>query len=184
MISFQLRSDVRYFDKYGTLIKGPAFERQGTESSGQDDHSIPVADLTITPEPPTSQSFTTRAPSLVEVALKSCLQSPQLLQLPAMLYEGLDHLHGLLEQAAAQKESGVGKCTICQRKFVIKRTEWIEWWEISMVQDGTETAMGSVMARNERDVLESKVPLVRRGCSWSCVPKKVVAAEEALVDSE
>lgn len=99
-----------------------------------------------------------------------------------MLYEGLDHLRGLLDQAAAQKESGVGECTICKRNFVVPRTEWIEWWEISMVRDANEIVME--LARNERDVLESKVPLVRRGCSWFCVPAKVEVVDEVVTATE
>ena len=31
---------------------------------------------------------------------------------------------------------------------------------------------------NERDVLESMVPLMRRGCSWLCVPEKVTMPDE------
>jgi hypothetical protein len=37
---------------------------------------------------------------------------------------------------------------------------------------------------NERDVLESMVPLMRRGCSWLCVPEKVDVVrddEDAMV---
>lgn len=37
---------------------------------------------------------------------------------------------------------------------------------------------------NERDVLESMVPLMRRGCSWFCVPSRVEVckADEMDVD--
>ena len=30
---------------------------------------------------------------------------------------------------------------------------------------------------NERDVLEKMVPLMRRGCSWMCVPEKLNVPE-------
>lgn len=31
---------------------------------------------------------------------------------------------------------------------------------------------------NERDALESMVPLIRRGCSWLCTPEKMLVIEE------
>jgi hypothetical protein len=38
---------------------------------------------------------------------------------------------------------------------------------------------------NERDVLESMVPLMRRGCSWLCGPEKVnFLKEDTMVVGE
>lgn len=67
--------------------------------------------------------------------------------------------------------------------MIVKRTEWIEWWEIARVKEGAGTMLGmdvgSVSAASplrrieglrERDESERGVPLVRRGCSWGCGP--------------
>ena len=86
-----------------------------------------------------------------------------------------------MADAAEKKESGGSKCTICARSFIIPRTEWIEWWEIAKVLEINSTASAASPLRqmeNERDVLESMVPLMRRGCSWLCVPEKVTMPDE------
>ena len=33
--------------------------------------------------------------------------------------------------------------------------------------------------QNDRDDLEKMVPLMRRGCSWRCVPEKTIVEEDA-----
>jgi len=80
----------------------------------------------------------------------------------------------LLANVAAKKESGDTKCTICKRSFIIARTEWIEWWEISKAEETLASAASPLrQIQNERDIVERMVPLIRRGCSWLCVPQKV-----------
>ena len=83
----------------------------------------------------------------------------------------------LLAQVTAKKESGDTKCTICSRSFIIARTEWIEWWEISKSEEAPLVSAASPLRQmeNERDVVERMVPLIRRGCSWLCVPGKAGA---------
>jgi hypothetical protein len=74
-----------------------------------------------------------------------------------------------------EQEGGDRKCTICSRPFIIPRTEWIEWWEISKSVAGAVVASAaSPLGRmeNMRDAFEKKVPLMRRGCSWLCVPER------------
>ena len=71
--------------------------------------------------------------------------------------------------------------------FVIPRTEWVEWWRISapageafpsqhsqriapvpVPEDGDgEGDEGA----NEDVEDDGVVPLIRRGCSWACVPE-------------
>jgi hypothetical protein len=86
----------------------------------------------------------------------------------------------LLTTVAAKKESGRTRCTICKRAFIIPRTEWIEWWEITKITDKGMASAASPLRQveNERDALERMVPLMRRGCSWLCVPEKVMVEEE------
>lgn len=96
------------------------------------------------------------------------------------------YLPELLAKTAAVKESGGSKCTICKRNFIVPRVEWIEWWEIAKVLDHkTIAGMASAASplrqkENERDVLESMVPLIRRGCSWLCAPAKRAVIEDLI----
>jgi len=165
-VKFQARTDIKYLDITGKLVKGPTFT-----------HSIPVADLDDTPRPPASRGELSRSPSLIEVALAACSRSSQLPFLSELLpKDSPEYLHIMLANAAAKKESGGSKCTICQRNFILPRTEWIEWWEIAKNLDQAVPSAASPLRQreNDRDILESMVPLIRRGCSWKCVPAKLV----------
>jgi len=181
-ITSQARTEVRFLAINGALVKGPSFP-VNTENLGSTHNKIPVADVDDSPEPPSAGNGCSRAPSLLEVALAACAKTSQLPFLANFLPEDSpSSLHELLTKAAERKESGGSKCTICARSFIIPRTEWIEWWEIAKVVDNNVTAGGANSSRqmeNERDVLESMVPLMRRGCSWLCVPEKVIVAEES-----
>ncbi|KAL5330760.1 hypothetical protein ACEPPN_000281 [Leptodophora sp. 'Broadleaf-Isolate-01'] len=164
---FQARTDIRYLDITGKLVKGPIFT-----------HSIPVADLDDTPQPPTSCGVEiSRSPSLIEVALNACSRTPQLPFLSDLLpKDSPEYLHTILADTVIKKDSGGSKCTICKRNFVLPRTEWIEWWEIAKnLDEAIHSAVSPLRQReNDRDILESMVPLIRRGCSWRCVPEKLV----------
>ena len=178
-ISSQVRTAVRFLGFNGALVKGPNLPVNTEESSH---NRIPVADVDDAPEPPTAGDELSRAPSLLEVALAACAKTSQLPFLAGYLPDDTpSSLFKLLAEAAEKKESGGSKCTICSRSFIIPRTEWIEWWEFAKVLDTTAMASAASPLRqmeNERDVLESMVPLMRRGCSWLCVPEKVTIAEE------
>ena len=181
--SFQARSDVRYLDNYGILVKGPIFPKRNESFSSGHQNRVPVADITISPVPPTPRGARiSRAPSLLEVALNACNQTSYPV-LESLLYEDSPpYILELLAEASLQKETGRSKCTICGRKFIVPRTEWIEWWELAKVTEKKGMASAASPLRqmeNERDILESMIPLMRRGCSWLCVPEKVPAMEEA-----
>lgn len=175
-VTYQARTEVRFLDINGTLVKGPSFPVNTLESNSSH-NKIAVADVNDSPEPPSSGDGLSRAPSLLEVALAACAKSPQLPFIADFLPEhSPSSLHELLVKAAEKKESGGSKCTICARSFIIPRTEWIEWWEIAKVLENNSTASAASPLRqmeNERDVLEKMVPLMRRGCSWMCVPEKL-----------
>lgn len=181
-ITYQARTEVRFMNIHGDLVKGPSFlvNAEALESAH---NKIPVADMNDSPEPPTSEDVLSRAPSLLEVALAACAKTPQLPFLADFLPEDAPPtLRGLLIEVAEKKESGGSKCTICSRNFIVPRTEWIEWWEIAKVLESNSTASAASPLRqmeNERDVLEKMVPLMRRGCSWLCVPEKMTIANEA-----
>ncbi|CZR58639.1 uncharacterized protein PAC_08531 [Phialocephala subalpina] len=179
-VTYQARTEVRYLDINGTLSKGPNF--------CNDSSPIPVADANDTPQPPTSRGDLSRAPSLFEVALNACSRHKDLPHLTSWLPDDSpEFFFDLLRDVMVKKDSGGSKCTICQRNFIQPRTEWIEWWEIAKVIERNAMASAASPLRqmeNERDVLESMVPLMRRGCSWLCVPEKVAVVEDAVVATE
>ncbi|KUJ13776.1 uncharacterized protein LY89DRAFT_590708 [Mollisia scopiformis] len=180
-VTYQVRTEVRYLDINGTRLKGPDFSK--------DTARIPVADVNDTPQAPTSRGdYKSRAPSLLEVALNACSRTSQLPLLPSYLPEDSPPvLIDLLTFAVSKKDSGGSKCTTCGRNFIVPRTEWIEWWEIAKVLDRNGMASAASPLRqmeNERDVLESMVPLMRRGCSWLCVPEPVTVVNGSAAADE
>ncbi|ELR07141.1 hypothetical protein VC83_02397 [Pseudogymnoascus destructans] len=142
---FKCRSQVKFFDLHGSPVKGP-------EAS--------------TARP------TSNTPSLLELCVKTWADTPNMPNLDEYLSGDYpEKLQHLLDNARNLRETEVPgrKCTICDRRFVIPRTEWIEWWEIEQSPAGKVTSEETV---RPRDVIESQLPFMRRGCSWQCVPGK------------
>jgi hypothetical protein len=169
-------------DTDGTLCKGPTLSNYTLFGPRKFPHGIPVAAEDDIPTPPTPRGgFISRAPSLLEVALSACSKTSELPYLASLLPDNHpNNFPALLASAAAKRESGGSKCTICGRNFIVPRTEWIEWWEIAKVIENTTMASAASPLRqmeNERDVIERMVPLIRRGCSWLCGPGKMVAED-------
>ncbi|KAI9640403.1 hypothetical protein NHQ30_011148 [Ciborinia camelliae] len=193
-LSYQFRTEVRFLNLYGQCVKGPLFPSDPHWQMSGRHIQLPVARLDDIPEPPVVQS---RVQSLMEKALQSCSSHPELLQFENLLRHPPPQIPSLLRRAENISYSGPTPCTVCNRSFVIPRTEWIEWWEIEKVskidrlrtlQSGPSvmtvssilghppiptTSAASPLGRveNERDVAEKLVPLIRRGCSWSCLPR-------------
>ena len=181
-VAYKARTEVRFLNINGSHLKGPTFSNQtlfGPRKFG----FLPIAELGDKPTPPlTRGSHSSRTPSLLEVALKACSRTSQLPYLQSMLPEPYpEYFPKLLSTVTAKKESGNTTCTMCKRDFIIPRTEWIEWWEISKCVDTKAMASAASPLRqmeNERDVVERMVPLMRRGCSWLCVPETVAIERE------
>ncbi|KAG0650493.1 Leucine-rich repeat SHOC-2 [Hyphodiscus hymeniophilus] len=174
-VSYKARTEVRFLDINGSHLKGPNFSNQ-ILFGPQKFNELPVAAVGDIPTPPLPRgNQLSRAPSLLEVALVACSRTPQLPYLQSMLPKPCpEYFPRLLATVAAKKESGTTKCTICDRDFIVPRTEWIEWWEIAkrVGEKGMASAASPLrQMENERDVLERMVPLMRRGCSWLCVPE-------------
>ncbi len=129
---------------------------------------LPAAPPNYKPSPPTSDQVS-RVPSLMEVALRACTQSPQLPQLDDLLPPDCpESLPTLLALARRVKTAGGQTCTMCKRSFIIPRTEWIEWWDCTPIGDDiTDKEAGF---KQEIDLQTSHIPLLRRGCSWQCYP--------------
>lgn len=172
-ITYKARTGVRYLESNGQFVKGPNFfgNDDFDPESGSSMLLEAVNDVPIPPEP--RGNHNSRAPSLLEVALKACSQSPQLPNLASLLHEECpEYLFGLMADLEAKKASGGSKCTVCNRNFLMPRTEWIEWWDITKILDvRAMAALVNASPLNKRDLVERVIPLMRRGCSWLCVPK-------------
>jgi hypothetical protein len=129
---------------------------------------LPVAPPNHKPLPPTL-GRASGVPSLMEIALQACAQSPQLPQLDDLLPPDCpESLPTLLALARRVKTAGGQTCTMCKRSFIIPRTEWIEWWDCSPVSNASPRK--EMPIRQEIDLQPNRVPLLRRGCSWRCCP--------------
>lgn len=103
---------------------------------------------------------TSQVPSLLELALGECSQSPYLSQLPELLPEDSPtSIARLLKEAHATKEAGGRICSVCGKSYLIARTEWLEWWNCVVELEMVRTVSYC-----------NTLPLLRRGCSWRCVP--------------
>jgi len=111
---------------------------------------------------PVNLSSATQVPSLLELALQRCSDSPSLAQLSDFLPSDTSpDVFQLVETAKQVKDSGGKTCSVCGRKFVVARAEWIEWWDCLPPSDPEKP---SLIGRNIS-------PLLRQGCSWRCVPQ-------------
>lgn len=188
-VIYQSRSQVRYFDVAGNLVQGPRLPDHSSATHVAphaplgSNLMVPIAPLNDSPVPPQSQYLSYRAPSLLELATRAWSSSSEQPSLSDWLNDAdaePEHLSQLLSFAALlrEREAGDRVCTVCNRTFVIPRTEWIEWWQIDMVRPEINSSVASPLRNweNRRDNTEKYVPLMRRGCSWRCVPGKLVAS--------
>lgn len=111
-----------------------------------------------------------RVPSLLELCLHVCYQSPRPSELTVILpADAPPNPVRALQQAEHVKRRGGETCSVCGKHYVRHRTEHIEWWYcIPPVID-----LDLVRVRNvlDRPIAPSEpVPFLRRGCSWACGP--------------
>ncbi|WYZ39467.1 hypothetical protein EsH8_III_001381 [Colletotrichum jinshuiense] len=117
-----------------------------------------------------------RVPSLMELALRSAYKSSDLNELPDYIPDSLAHLRALLERAADQREVGGLTCSVCTKPFVAPTAQWIEWWQVCLVESRQKQDDYVVKARPWTDLDEENdgaVPFLRRGCSWKCGPADI-----------
>jgi hypothetical protein len=137
---------ITYMDMEGNPMKDSSSGKRGT----------------LTPSVPTSP--VNAAPSLREVALRAVSKLPyleqttdeELAEYPALIVP-------LLQQAREVRAAGGQPCSVCQREYVIPRTEWMEWWDFTPCENGMK------MPRCPGEKLRP-LPFRRFGCSLSCVP--------------
>ncbi|KXG48745.1 Short-chain dehydrogenase/reductase SDR [Penicillium griseofulvum] len=104
---------ITYMDMEGNPIEDSSSGKRGT----------------LTPSVLTSVN---NAPSLREVALRAVSKLPyleqttdeELSEYPALIVP-------LLQQAREVRIAGGQLCSVCQREYVIPRTEWMEWWDFT-----------------------------------------------------
>ncbi|KAL4935672.1 hypothetical protein BDV06DRAFT_228605 [Aspergillus oleicola] len=72
----------------------------------------------------------------------------------------------LLRIARDVRSAGGRSCSVCHRSFVIARTEWVEWWDVSTYENGLKGA------RSSGERLRA-LPFRRVGCSLGCLPSEV-----------
>ena len=93
---------------------------------------------------------TNHIPSLLEVALRTCSDSSLTDQLLLDIPEDGPHsLHQLINFARLARDAGGTNCSVCKRKYIVPRAEWIEWWAVWFATPPL-------------------LPLLRRACSWGC----------------
>ena len=90
--------------------------------------------------------------SLLELALRTCAQDPQLDQmLPYLSVHYPPPVYEFLKRTVEHKVAGGVRCSVCDKEYVIPRTEWVEW----------HSGISGPWLR--------PLPFLRRGCSWQCV---------------
>ena len=107
-----------------------------------------------------------RVHSLFELATSRAQNVPTLSQLHKLLPEDSPStvFNALQTATTIREEEGERRCSICNRSYVIPRTEWVEFWHrvpVHVLTPERLTASG---------LDELFLPFLRRGCSWGCVP--------------
>ena len=108
----------------------------------------------ISVEPDQRIKSSSGASSLYEHALRFCTQLPHPDHLAELFPDDgtPDHILQGLKGVVAAKTAGWQRCSVCNRGYIVHRTEWLEWWT------GLPSNRGL------------SVPLLRKGCSWKCLP--------------
>ncbi|KXH60441.1 leucine Rich Repeat family protein [Colletotrichum salicis] len=181
---FFVRSPVHYLDSSGFSHSDFRLDPEGVIV--QTERLEDARDSTSLISPPSSAPYHSksagrsvsspkgsRVPSLMELALRSAYKSSDLGDLPDYIPDSLPHLQALLERAADQREVGGLTCSACKKPFVAPTTQWLEWWQICLVESRQSQDGHVVKARPWTDLDEENegaIPFLRRGCSWKCGP--------------
>ncbi|KAI0101297.1 hypothetical protein F4814DRAFT_111487 [Daldinia grandis] len=184
------RTPVQFSDSRGTVVStyklpnpesttadSPIYEK--VEYSNQviqtEDLHLPSGLPRLKRNQSTSICNQSRVPSLLELALQSCLRSGQLRELPSYLPSNApphftELLYRLADRSEQNANSGGLPCSVCGRRVAVPLTEWIEWWEISRLNIDEKAKDMFVDPVGSGDK-ERAVPFAMRGCSWKCLPK-------------
>lgn len=101
-------------------------------------------------------------------------------------------------QRGAYSGASGQRCTICRKRFVIPRTEWVEWWNhgnghtlacprlvyndghVATTLDGSDWTKTSETWSIMSVIHPGSVPIpfLRRGCSWACFERKYLLGQK------
>lgn len=148
-----------FLDFDGSLLRSPT-SSFGSQSSPDEDHGASLAPVQF---PSSTSQPISRAPSLFELAARSCARSPFINQLSTLLPDDASPpVVRALNAAIDTKEEGMPVCSVCGTEYVMPRARWVEYWF-----DGYGSG-------------EQFLPFMRRTCSWGCVKGLVEGREVAL----
>lgn len=116
---------------------------------------------------PSEKPQTSRVRSLLELAVQECARFPYLSELAPLVQEtGLLNIIKLVDLATKVRACGGRICSVCDRYYIIPRTEWVEWWALNASSNTESGRTGDLTS-----TMKSKaVPVLRRGCCWGCKP--------------
>ena len=104
-----------------------------------------------------------RVPSLLELALRKCKDLQGVAEMDDWCCTGGGPSSLKLPLALAQQTAAYGdfECTLCSRRFVVPRVQWLEWWNVPTWPRSRHGL--------PRRLPPAIIPFLRRGCSWACV---------------
>ena len=180
------RSPVQFSDTtgkiYSSFALNPRSEKLATEGLLQDAELPSTTQFRSKFATSSAAEEHSRVPSLLEVSLQACYRAPQVNELPHLLPQNSPpHLSKLLQKAHLLRETGGLRCSVCKRRLVQPRAEWIEWWELKHPATSTVGDQVVFVPMNQNEE-ERAVPFIRRGCSWKCLPQRVL--EVTMSDEE
>lgn len=132
------------------------FQSDGTAPNGIVPFAAIQGDFVPAQTSPPRRPGVSVAPSLLELAVSACSVYPDLDALISLLENSPLPVIRALRSAQAAREEGGRICSVCDRKYIIPRSEWIEYWHI--VPYATKII----------NVEELFWPFLRRSCSHSC----------------
>ena len=163
--TLRARSTIAYFDAFGKVCRASCLAPSKTEEY-LNPLETPWSPYTI--ESLAKHKHTSnRAPSLTELCLRACQGSTFLSDFATSHSneEGIpESIIPLLQEAWTTQDAGKKQCSVCDKPYIIARTEWLEWWSHFLTYE--------TMPK----------PFLRRGCSWACVPDHDEALPEEWRD--
>ena len=151
-------SDLSYFDVDGILVR--TLRQSFSDAPSEPSHEPIFADPSLPPASAIS------APSLFELAARSCAGSPYHNQLSDLLpCDAPGTVVAALDRALEAKERGLPRCSVCSKEYLVKRAEWIEYWSLHVGQE----------------IIPARLvftPFLRRACSWGCALRAYDAPPE------
>ncbi|KAF2422591.1 hypothetical protein EJ08DRAFT_653071 [Tothia fuscella] len=154
--TFMASTPVTHFNMDGSFTQDPRQPPPPSHLPG----NIEILPAILGGSPsPCSTSRATCVPSLLELATLSASTVPQLPHLSDLLPEDApEPVLRVLEEACRARKEGGRLCSVCGRNYIVRRTEWVEYWHLPPKVGG----------RSSRE--EMFWPFLRRGCSVGCVP--------------